>query len=372
MPKPASDWVGKSRVLSDASQLSPPIYDASISWSYYLARPFNLFEASIWQEWYVSSAFNEIFGTKWTSGLFIEYPKGIARQYREKDKLLNFYYVVEKLAGDPKKLEKMLNEGLKLNIRAERLLKQNTFTSLESAVEFSARLLHFAATVPYFTGDKILAAATTNPALQEKVAKLRAVSLYPALLEKIISPMAYTKLEELEIKRKNAHTAVTYSELLCGEVENLPKRLPIIQKGSAFVFQTINGSETISFVDNPALIIDKIEGKQPTEQWKVEGISASPGFARGKVCLVLGNDVRNVDISQGNILVAISTNPAILPLLKKAAAIVTEEGGLTSHAAIVAREFGIPCIIGAKNATKIFKDGDEVEVNANKGVVKKV
>jgi pyruvate,water dikinase len=56
--------------------------------------------------------------------------------------------------------------------------------------------------------------------------------------------------------------------------------------------------------------------------------------------------------------------------MKKAAAIVTDVGGITSHAAIVSRELQIPCVIGTGNATKIIKDGDRVEVDANNGFVK--
>jgi len=64
------------------------------------------------------------------------------------------------------------------------------------------------------------------------------------------------------------------------------------------------------------------------------------------------------------------TRPEFVPLMKKAAAIITDEGGITSHAAIISREMNIPCIIGTKIATKIFKDGDLVEVDADKGIVK--
>lgn len=58
--------------------------------------------------------------------------------------------------------------------------------------------------------------------------------------------------------------------------------------------------------------------------------------------------------------------------MKKAAAIITDEGGLTCHASIVSRELNIPCIVGLKIVTKIFKDGDIVEVDATKGTVKKM
>jgi pyruvate,water dikinase len=64
------------------------------------------------------------------------------------------------------------------------------------------------------------------------------------------------------------------------------------------------------------------------------------------------------------------TQPEFLPAMKKAVAIITDEGGLTCHAAIVARELKRPCIIGTKNATKILRDGDYVEVDANNGIIK--
>ena len=75
---------------------------------------------------------------------------------------------------------------------------------------------------------------------------------------------------------------------------------------------------------------------------------------------------------KGDILVAISTNPDIVPIMKKAAAIVTEQGGVTSHAAIVSRELNIPCVIGTRIATKVLEDGEEVEVDATKGMVRRI
>jgi pyruvate,water dikinase len=64
------------------------------------------------------------------------------------------------------------------------------------------------------------------------------------------------------------------------------------------------------------------------------------------------------------------TRPEYISAMKKAAAIVTDEGGITCHAAIVSRELKKPCIIGTKIATKVLKDGDLVEVDADKGIVK--
>ncbi len=75
-------------------------------------------------------------------------------------------------------------------------------------------------------------------------------------------------------------------------------------------------------------------------------------------------------MKKGDILVTGSTGPEMILACKKAGAIITEEGGITSHAALVSREFRIPCIIGTKIATKVLKDGDLVEVDAERGIVK--
>jgi phosphohistidine swiveling domain-containing protein/DNA-binding transcriptional ArsR family regulator len=93
------------------------------------------------------------------------------------------------------------------------------------------------------------------------------------------------------------------------------------------------------------------------------------GMATGIVKTVnVPSDMKKMN--DGDILVAICTQPDLLPAMKKAVAFVTDQGGVTSHAAIVARELNTPCVIGTKIATKVLKDGDLVEVDANKGIVK--
>ena len=89
----------------------------------------------------------------------------------------------------------------------------------------------------------------------------------------------------------------------------------------------------------------------------------------GRVKIIL--DPRNPgDFKQGQILVTTMTSPDFLPLVKKAVAIITDEGGITCHAAIVSRELGIPCVVGTKIATQVLNDNDLVEVNANHGIIK--
>lgn len=100
----------------------------------------------------------------------------------------------------------------------------------------------------------------------------------------------------------------------------------------------------------------------------VKGFSANGGKVKGIVRVILGSKDFH-KLNPGDILVTTMTSVDFVPIMERAAAFVTNEGGITSHASIVAREMNKPCIIGTKNATQVLKDGDEVEVNADAGVV---
>lgn len=98
------------------------------------------------------------------------------------------------------------------------------------------------------------------------------------------------------------------------------------------------------------------------------GLPASPGIAFGRARVIL--DVKDAkDFEKGTILVTRMTDPDWVPIMKIASAIITDEGGMTSHAAIVSRELGIPAVVGTGNATKVIKDGQEITVDAIRGIV---
>lgn len=102
----------------------------------------------------------------------------------------------------------------------------------------------------------------------------------------------------------------------------------------------------------------------------VRGLPASPGISSGKVRNI--KDITEIDrVEDGDILVTVMTNPDMVPAMRRAAAVVTDEGGRTCHAAIVSRELGIPCIVGAKKASEELTEGMEITVDATRGVVYK-
>ncbi|OGG41004.1 hypothetical protein A2118_00405 [Candidatus Kaiserbacteria bacterium GWA2_50_9] len=99
------------------------------------------------------------------------------------------------------------------------------------------------------------------------------------------------------------------------------------------------------------------------------GSAAYRGQVKGTI-QIIRSEKDFPTFKRGNILVTSMTRPEFVPLMKRASAIITDEGGVTCHAAIVSRELKLPCITGTKNATRVLHDGDVVEVDAEKGIVR--
>ncbi|MET1128261.1 MAG: pyruvate, water dikinase [Thermoproteota archaeon] len=111
------------------------------------------------------------------------------------------------------------------------------------------------------------------------------------------------------------------------------------------------------------------EAEEKPGEVLVRGIPASPGVASGTVKVALTVEEAASKVRRGDVLVTKMTDPDWVPYMKLASAIVTDEGGLTAHAAIVARELGIPAVVGAGNATQVLRDGMVVTVDGSRGLV---
>jgi len=127
----------------------------------------------------------------------------------------------------------------------------------------------------------------------------------------------------------------------------------------------ITQSRPITTLKNEKGDTGKIE---TTHKVILKGAPASPGLVSGPV--KIANSVKFLDkVKAGDILVSDMTTPDFVPAMKRAAGIITDRGGLTSHAAIVSRELGVPCIVGTTTATKVLKDGQMVTINGASGDV---
>ena len=140
-----------------------------------------------------------------------------------------------------------------------------------------------------------------------------------------------------------------------------PKNMFIVQARP----ETVWGSK-------PMETTGKTDENKVHEQLKVvvRGISAGRrGYGAGKATVVLNPDDANRDMRKGAILVTGMTDPDFVPFMKMASAIVTDKGGITSHAAIVSRELNIPCVVGTETATTVMKTGEEYTVDSRNGII---
>lgn len=156
------------------------------------------------------------------------------------------------------------------------------------------------------------------------------------------------------------------SEIDIDEVNERKEKTVIVYEYGQ-TFKILTKQDAHAFLDQQA--IEEIEVDITADVFY--GTCACSGKAEGVVRIV--NEPADMPkMQQGDIMISHTTYPSLVPAMKKAAAIVTEDGGVTCHAAIVSRELGTPCLTGVRIATKVFKDGDRVEVDAEKGIVKKL
>ncbi len=135
-----------------------------------------------------------------------------------------------------------------------------------------------------------------------------------------------------------------------------------VYKNELFIVQT----RPITTVTSNQKILDAQTSITSTPDLK--GESASPGNATGTVIII--KSPKEIDrVQKGQILVTSMTSPDFVPAMKKVNGIITDKGGQTSHAAIVSRELGVPCVVGTKTATKVLKDGMTVTLNGTTGEI---
>lgn len=129
-------------------------------------------------------------------------------------------------------------------------------------------------------------------------------------------------------------------------------------------FSVYTGEDARDFIEK-----QKFEKIKNIDSDELTGTPAFIGKVNG-IVKVINYPEEMGKMENENIMIAHTTFPSLIPAMKKAAAIITDDGGITCHAAIVARELKKPCIVGTKRATQVLKDGDEIEVDADNGIIR--
>jgi len=162
---------------------------------------------------------------------------------------------------------------------------------------------------------------------------------------------------------------LNFEEVNSFHIDN--KTLATIEKRKKkFVTAGDRNYNHVFFYDEDADLIHNALLKK-FETKEIKGVVANKGKVKGFARIVLGKEDFN-KVGKGDIVIAVMTRPDYIHVMEKAAAFVTDEGGTTCHAAIVARELKKPCIVGTQTATLMLKDGDLIELDTDKGIVRKV
>lgn len=178
---------------------------------------------------------------------------------------------------------------------------------------------------------------------------------------------------EAKVDKNLIENILPFEELMQGSkfVSSISDELSKRNDGYA-VYVPYNGAKQVSYEkikENYDLVNSYFIGDHQKQSEEIRGQIGNKGLVQGHVKIV--RSVSEFDkFKDGEILVTGMTRPEFVSLMRVAKAIITDEGGITCHAAIVSRELNKPCIIGTKFATKILKDGDFVEVDANNGVIR--
>ncbi len=172
--------------------------------------------------------------------------------------------------------------------------------------------------------------------------------------------------------------AYTLAELKVALLEGKALEATVVKnRKEAYAVQNLGGVVTLYEKGALPALKERLGIADAPAVSEVTGSVANPGFAKGRAYVVrvmgleqLAEDEKN--FKDGDIFVTTMTQPSHASLVQRSAAVVADEGGVSSHASVIAREFNKPCIVGAKIATRVFKTGDLIEVDATQGIVRKL
>lgn len=355
----------------------------NIRWVKYIERPFELFTVSLHNEAY-RALLPVIIDRGYTAQAYVSDGR-TTELFRDEQETAAFKaHLLSLVKENPEKLDRILEQGAVLNEQTKIILdaRQFPFTSENLSartielVLFFQRLFCLTTEIPYTIGTMLEEHNILEryQALAVRIKRFRSVSYYPLFKERIITKHFGQLAATLNEEQPALFFKLTVSELL--EVLAKPRRWINIRKRAerrtCFVYiQLKDKLHLITDERECGYIRDRLVPQSFISPSILMGIAVYPGKVRAPATIVISPaDLHR--FREGNILVTIASNPALLPAIGKAAALIADEGGLLSHTAVLARELKKPRIIGTKHATRLLKDGDIIELDAENGFARKI
>ncbi|MFA5021674.1 MAG: PEP-utilizing enzyme [Patescibacteria group bacterium] len=342
-------------------------------WTKFTERKIDLFTAYCILLGY-TKFFNKQIGFSFKNFLLI-YKKGIVYSYRDtkeyefflnflKNKKAKFLIILSKLDRQNKKLKIFL-----------KIKKMSSLTDLELLNLFKSFLAVYLDYFPLFTIPKyygmVFKESDLSKETKNKLRKLRGTAYYEQIQDQFL-PLLFKEIgQRKNIKAKLLFAAFPNELLSLFSEKKVKTNNKILQERNRHCLILVGKNRVQIFSSKKAVMQEKKEIKLENQATSIiQGKVAYRGMAKGRIKKVFSlDDLENV---KNKVIITPMTSVRFFPFLGKVKAIVTDEGGIACHAAIISRELKIPCVIGTKIATQVFKDGDLVEVDANQGIVRKL
>jgi pyruvate, water dikinase len=363
-----------------AEEYRESVIEAADEWQPVVRRPQSLIEVSISTHWFDSRHAEKSLGVYVDRALAIQDDAGMANLFFARQAMdACLQRVVDLFQHDRARLIQILKQGHALYRDTEARIEQGAegFRTLDDAADFFADVAQHTTVFPHWVLIVCERDGIEDPEVRSLAEELRARTLYPSIERRIIDPMVISVTKALGFSApEEAPHVVTWSELRRGALDRdtLESRLEDARAGRRFVFQTIDGDDQVRFVSQTGYLLMRLAKQrqivQRSDDNQLYGQAAWPGIYQGRARVVLSPDAVGQTFEEGEVLVSIQSSPALMPLLRRCGAIVTDDGGIACHAAIIARELRKPTLIGTKSATSTIHTGDVVEVGTYAQVVR--
>lgn len=363
-----------------ADEYRETLIDASHPWEFLVRRPMSLVETSIWAHWLDSEHAGGGLEMRVDHAMSIQDKTGMANHFMsEPASRATFEHVSDLLRNDRAQLVNLLQRAHTVYQDSLARIEQgaDAFEGLQEATDFYVHAAQFTTVLPS-TVLKVYEREKMDDAEVRKLAEgLRAHTLYPTIQRNIIDTMLLPIARATGFSSPEEAVHVVLWSEVCNESldrEVMEARLAEAKAGRHFIFQTDGKQDKVRFVSQTGYLLMRLARHRHVDQVEhsdqLTGQAAWPGIYQGRARVVLSPDAVGVEFHDGEVLVSIQSSPALMPLLQRCGAVVTDEGGIVCHAAIIARELGKPTLIGTGRATSEIKTGDLVEVDTYAGVVK--
>jgi len=352
-------------------------FTAKRSWKRLYDRPWNLFACSLHARGYACPTMAQVLGGTLPDQVYVERQRRSVSIYRPEDQQSDFDASFERrLHGEPAAILEALLHAVDVRDTVEVHVKKGpaSFPQLQDAVLFCDEVVVYTMALTRFAGTT----AAASPELRDHFEisqQIRTSSPFYDFQEKVVAPLAAMVLQRAGIPHpEDAVGFFTIREILAGQFDALSDRRAAADAGWGFVYQRLGTDEEISWRANPAALTLDLQGPDPLSrlipQRELRGEPSSPGTVTGVARVVLDIDVDPTSFTDGEVLVSVNGHHRLSPLMARARALVSDEGGAMCHASVLAREFNIPAVTGTHNGTRVITTGSRVEVNGTEGIVR--